>query len=146
LGHLGQDRHRPDRATAESLTLVGLQIEDAPEWMATLAEEGAAAGGQPALVRRRMGAGVALLADHAQDGAAAGDGEASRLLDRRGVDPVLRVAKAHLCGAAGFDQSVGGGERRPEHLRARRRRIPEEPGEGLLDDDVLPGPRSLEAE
>ena len=105
-----------------------------------------AAGRHPPLVRGRVGARVALLAHEPEDRPARRREEPARLLDRRRVDPVLGVAEAHARRAAGVDQRVGRGEGRAEHLGAGRRRIAEEPRERLLDDDVLPRPRGLEAE
>ena len=71
--------------------------------MAALAEQGAAAARHPALVHRRMGAGVALLADQAEDRAARRREEPARLLDRRRVHPVLGVAETDPGFAAGVD-------------------------------------------
>ena len=114
--------------------------------MAALAEEGAATGRQPALVRRGMRSRVALLSDETQNGAAPRREQPARLLDRRRIHPVLGVAEAHARRAAGVDQLVGRRKGCPEHLGTRRRRITEEPGERLLDDDVLPRPRGVERE
>ena len=111
--------------------------------MAALAEERAAAAGLPALVDRRMGAGMALLADEAEDRPAGGCEQAARLLDRRGIDPVLGVAQAHPGIATRPEHAVRRRQRLPPHLGARRGRGAEEAGEGLLHDHVLAGPGGL---
>jgi hypothetical protein len=146
LGDLGEDRHGPDGSAAEPRALVGLQVEDAAEGMASLAEERPAAGRRPPLVRGGVRPRVALLSRQAQDGPGARRQEAARFLDRRRVDPVLRVAEAHAGRAAGLDQRVGGRQGAAEHLGARRRRLAEEPRERLLDDQVLLRPGGLEPE
>ena len=145
LRDLGHHRHGPDRPAAEPHALVRLQVEAPPSGWQPLPMSEPPPAGHPALVRRRVRARVALLADHPQDRARPrprGAGAPSGSAARRPSSPRSRAARR----PPGRRRAA----RRPWPARARsisargRRGRAEEAGERLLDDDVLARPRGVD--
>jgi len=116
------------------------------QWMASLADERAAAARLPALVDGRVRAAVAFLADDPKNGPARGGEQAPRPLDGRGVDSVLRVAEPDPGLLAGGNDLVAGCQGAAEHLGPRGCGRGEAARERLLDDHVLAGPGRFDGE
>src|SRR5580658_8206489 len=145
VGRVRQHRHGPDALAGAELPFPLLEMEQAAHGMDAHAQQRAAADGFPVARKNGIGPGMIFLRAQFQYGAFRGRNQPPHLVNRRGIDPVFRVAKFHAIFLHGGADGFGVLARPFAHFRAwhvqanrfRVARLAKIARERLFHDDML---------